>query len=91
MTITGEITAVGQSYVPVQAFVFIHLIQVTIDGRESFNAVAEQPEGKVATEDGSQAAVTGAGKLHLINEKGASFLNLDMKGLLHSEVHAARE
>ena len=92
MTITGKITAVGLSYVPVTAYVFVHLSQVSLDEKESFNATANQPVGKAAAENGSQANVTGGGDLHIIKDDDApAFHNLKVKSVLHSEIHAVRE
>ena len=93
MTITGEIKAVGMSYVPVTAYVFVHLSQVSVNGAESFNAVANQPLGKAATENGSQANVTGGGDLHIIKDDDIvpALHNLKVKGVLHSEVHVTRK
>lgn len=92
MTITGEVTAVGQSYLPVKAYVFIHLSQVSLDGSESFNAVADQPVGKAATEDGAQNGVTGGADLNIIKDDGVTGVhNLAIKGLLHSEVHVVHK
>ena len=87
MTISGEIHATGQSYVPTTAYIFIHLTQVTLDGKQSFNAIANQPEAKAAAEDGSQSGIKGEGKLNLIER--ASFNALPVKGLLRSEIHVA--
>ena len=58
VTIEGEVEAVGQSYVPVEAYVFIHLTQVTINGHSGFNAIANQPRARAATDDGNQAGVS---------------------------------
>lgn len=74
ITITGDIEAVGQSYVPVQAFAFVHLTQVSLNEKVSFNAVANQPDGKAADKDGSQKDVSGTGKLNVLGGgEAASF------------------
>ena len=94
MTIKGEIEAIGQSYVPVKAYMFIHLTQVSFNGNMSFNAVANQPEAKAADEDGNSRDVSGSGKLNLISSTPkADVPKQAMMGetnVLHVETHSAK-
>ena len=87
MKIEGEVKAVGQSYVPVQAYIFIHLTQVRLNDNAPFNAVANQPGAKAANKDGSQSGVTGSGKLNVISADNPAFYSLAAMGVLKSEVH----
>ena len=62
----GYIEATGLSFVPTQAYVWVNLTQVAIDDTTQYNAVADQPDGKAADENGSQSDVTGSGSLNTI-------------------------
>lgn len=62
----GTIDATGKSYYPTIAYAFVHLTQVEIDGRESFNVISNSPEGEAADANGSQKNVAGGGNLDIL-------------------------
>ena len=66
MEVKGTIEAEGVSYVPTVVYLWIHLTQVSINGKEAFTAIASKPDGKAADIDGSQKNVTGSGQLNTI-------------------------
>ena len=65
MKAEGTISATGKSYVPTEAYIFVNLAQVEIQGMESFSAIANNPEGEAADVNGSQKDVSGSGNLHI--------------------------
>ena len=82
MHITGTIKAKGLSYVPVTAYLWIHLTQVSINDEESFTAIANQPEAKAADKDGSQSGVTGSGQLNVIKPHQADLYKIPRQGVI---------
>ena len=62
----GTLDATGKSYVPTKAYVFIHLTQVQLNEKESFTAIANNPVGKAADDNGSQDNVIGSGSLNVL-------------------------
>ena len=68
MTIEGKLEATATSYVPTTAYVFIHIIQVSIDENIAFIAIDDHPKGKAADEKGSSRNVTGSENLHVISK-----------------------
>ena len=94
MTIEGEIQATGVSYVPVIAYIFIHITQVSFNGKLSFNAVANHPEAKAADENGDSRDVSGSGQLNVVpSTPKADAPKQAMTGetnVLHVETHSAK-
>jgi hypothetical protein len=80
--IKGTIEAEGVSYVPTVAYVWIHLDQVSLNGKEAFTAVASEPDGKAADTDGSQKNVTGNGQLNVITPKQADLYKIPREGVI---------
>lgn len=79
VTIEGEIETTGQSYVPVKAYMFIHVTQVSFNGKTSFNAVANHPEGKAADENGSSKEVSGSGQLNVVSKPETNVLQVETR------------
>ena len=95
VTISGDIEAVGMSYVPTKAYMFIHIIQVSFNESLSFNAVANQPEAKAADESGSSRDVSGSGKLNVIKASPKALTKAEQivmgeTNVLHVETHSAK-
>ena len=68
MVIEGTIQATGKSYVPTEAYVWVNLTQVQMNGKEVTTAVANNPAAKAADVNGSDANVKGEGSMNILPE-----------------------
>ena len=82
MEIKGTIEAEGLSYVPTEAYLWVHLTQVSLNGKENFTAIASKPDGKAADKDGSQKNVTGSGSLNVITPNQADVYKIPRQDVI---------
>lgn len=78
----GELTAIGQSYIPTVAYAWINLTQVTMNESEETTAVADNPTAKAADENGSNKNVAGDDKMHLLHNS-----ELDSQNFIPTYIH----